>query len=372
MTQSPARSSATVSGATRLDSALKQFRAHPIVDKLRELLLDSPDHDLFHIDVDRVSACWAVDRRTVLEVFLRAVRFGILSMEWIFHCPTCGGVAMESLSLSHTHEKDFCPICRVDFQNTLDQNVEVFFSIGAEIRALPPSLKEQYVERVMADVSGAGKHDWRSDATVEGVEIINHPVFRDIFGDETLSLDQSLEIGSATILFTDVTGSTELYERLGDARAYQLIRDHFDLVFRAITEHDGVPIKTIGDAVMGVFTNETSAVRAVFAMTDALEADNADRNDGYKLQLKTGIHRGPVIVVTLNNSIDYFGRTVNIAARVQSQSGANELSMVKDIIVAPGVKQTLQERVSRVGRKMARLKGIDGLAEIYRVRLVTA
>ena len=371
MTQSPAQSIATVSGSARLDSALKQFRSHPIVDRLRELVLESSDEELFHIDVDRVAARWGVDRRTVLEVFLRAVRFGILSMEWIFHCPTCGGVAMESLSLTHTHEKDFCPVCRVDFQNTLDQNVEVFFSVGSEIRALTSDLKERYVDRIMADVSGAGSHHWRSNATVEGVEVINHPVFRDIFGDETLSLDQSLEIASATVLFTDVTGSTELYEQLGDARAYKLIRDHFDLVFAAISDHDGVPIKTIGDAVMGVFTNEAAAVRAVFAMTDALEADNQKRNDGYKLQLKTGMHRGPVIVVTLNNSIDYFGRTVNIAARVQSQSGANELSMVKETIVAPGVKRVLQERVSSVGRKTARLKGIDGLAEVYRVRLVS-
>ena len=369
MPQSATRTEMPSLDTERLNAALGRFREHPIIDRFRRFLTESPNEDLFHIDVDRVARMWSVPRRTVLEVFLRAVRFGILSMEWVFHCPTCGGVAKESLSLSHTHEQDFCPVCRVDFQNTLDQNVEVFFSVGSEIRPLPATLQEDYVNRVMADVSDGGTHDWRTDATVHGVEVLNHPVFRDVFGDDTLSLDQSLEIASATILFTDVTGSTALYEELGDARAYRLIRDHFDVIFAAISSHDGVPIKTIGDAVMGVFTNEESAVRAAFAMTDALEESNAARDDGWPLRLKLGLHRGPVIVVTLNNRIDYFGRTVNIASRVQSLSGANELSMMKSVLAAPGVKPALQERVSRVARTNARLKGIDGVVQVYKVKL---
>ncbi|NBC29853.1 MAG: hypothetical protein GVY29_07660 [Spirochaetes bacterium] len=359
----------SVMDTARLDAALRRFREHPIIDELRRFIIEAPDEALFHIDVDGIARTWKVTRRTVLEVFLRAVRFGILRMEWIFHCPTCGGVAKESLSLTHTHEQDFCPVCRVDFRNTLDQNVEVFFSVGAEIRTLPESLQQDYVNRVMADVSDGGTHQWRESSTVHGVEVINHPVFREIFGEETLSLDQSLEIGSATVLFTDVTGSTALYEELGDARAYRLIRDHFDLVFEAIASHEGVPIKTIGDAVMGVFTNEESAVRAAFAMTDAMEESNAARGDGRPLRLKLGLHRGPVIVVTLNNRIDYFGRTVNIASRVQSLSGPNELSLMKSVLAAPGVKPALQERVSRVSRTTTRLKGIDEVAEVYKVRL---
>ncbi len=369
MPQSATRDQSTALDTARLDAALKRFREHPIIDKLRRFLIEEPDEALFHIDVDAVARKWSVSRRTVLEVFLRAVRFGILHMEWIFHCPTCGGVAKESLSLTHTHEQDFCPVCRVDFRNTLDRNVEVFFSVGPEIRDLPPSLQKDYVNRVMADVADGGTHHWRSNATVHGVEVINHPVFREIFGEETLSLDQSLEIASATVLFTDVIGSTALYEELGDARAYRLIRDHFDLIFEAVASHHGVPIKTIGDAVMGVFTNEESAVRAAFAMTDALSKSNPTGGAGRALRLKIGLHRGPVIVVTLNNRIDYFGRTVNIASRVQSLADANELSMMKTVLAAPGVKPALQERVSHVSRVTTRLKGIDGSAEVFKVRL---
>ena len=171
----------SVMDTARLDAALRRFREHPIIDELRRFIIEAPDEALFHIDVDGLARTWNVTRRTVLEVFLRAVRFGILRMEWIFHCPTCGGVAKESLSLTHTHE-------------------------------------QVYVDRVMADVADGGTHQWREGSTVHGVEVINHPVFREIFGEETLSLDQSLEIASATVLFTDVTGSTALYEELGDAR----------------------------------------------------------------------------------------------------------------------------------------------------------
>jgi class 3 adenylate cyclase len=353
----------------RLDTALSNFRRHPAIDKLRSLIVESPPEELFHIDVDDVARRWQMDRETVLEIFLRAVGFGILSLEWAFHCPTCGGVAKESLKLSHTHEQEFCPVCRIDFRNTLDENVEVFFSVAAEIRPLPKQLAEDFTNAIVRDIQESGRHQWRGDRTIHGVEVLNHPVFRDLFGDDTLPVDQSLEIKSATVLFTDITGSTAMYEALGDARAYRLVRDHFDLVFEAIADNRGVPIKTIGDAVMGVFTTEAEAVEAAFAMTAALDASNAERADGTELHLKIGIHRGPVIVVTLNNRLDYFGRTVNIASRVESLSGSRELSLTHDVLRAPGVVDGLKARVSRVARRRVTLKGIDEPITLFRVRI---
>jgi class 3 adenylate cyclase len=355
----------------RLDAAIANFRTHPAIDKLRSLIVESTPEELFHIDVGKVSRHWEMDRQTVLEIFLRAVGFGILSLEWAFHCPTCGGVAKESLKLSHTHEQEFCPVCRVDFANTLDENVEVFFSVSQEIRPLPEQLAEQYSKAIVSDIQSTGRHEWRGERTIKGVEILNHPVFRDLFGDDTLPVDQSLEIRSATVLFTDITGSTAMYEALGDARAYRLVRDHFDLVFGAISNNRGVPIKTIGDAVMGVFTTEAEAVEAAFEMTHALEASNAQRSDGTDLRLKIGLHRGPVIVVTLNNRLDYFGRTVNIAARVQSLSKSRELSLTHDVLRAPGVVPTLKAHVERVVRSRVRLKGIEEPVSMYRLQIPT-
>lgn len=353
----------------RLESGLQGFKAHPLIDRLREFLSDAPDEALFHIDSTALAYSWKVSRRTLIELLLRAVRSGLLSLEWVFHCPTCGGVAKESLRLVHTHEEDFCPVCKLDFRNTLDENIEVFFTVSPEVRPLPEALKREYEEGVFRAVTEEGRYSWASSATIKGVEVINHPVFRSIFGDETLALDQSLEISSATVLFSDITGSTAMYERLGDARAYRLIRDHFDIVFQAIAEHNGVPIKTIGDEVMGVFTDEVSAVRASFALQDALSLSNASRGDGEELTVKIGIHRGPVIVVTLNKQIDYFGRTVNIAARTQAVSGPGQLSMGESLMRSPGVKDVLLERVSRVRRGQVSMKGIAEPVNVYQIDL---
>ncbi|MFO8064781.1 MAG: adenylate/guanylate cyclase domain-containing protein [Spirochaetia bacterium] len=353
----------------RLDAALSNFRSHSAVNNLRSFILESSDEELFHIDVAKRAQEWDMSRDAVLEFFLRAVGFGILNLEWAFHCPTCGGVAKESLQLSHTHEQEFCPVCRVDFRTTLDENVEVFFSVGEEIRRLPDELGEQFVQRIMGDIREHGSHTWRKPGTVSGVEILNNTVFRELFGDDTLPVDQSLEIKSATVLFTDITGSTAMYEQLGDARAYRLVRDHFDLVFQAIARGGGVPIKTIGDAVMGVFTSEAQATQAALDMTDALDANNAQRADAVELHLKIGLHRGPVIVVTLNNRLDYFGRTVNIASRVESASKPRELCLTEDVFRAPGVKDVLRNRVSRVQRGPVSFKGIDTQIMVYHVAI---
>jgi class 3 adenylate cyclase len=93
-----------------------------------------------------------------------------------------------------------------------------------------------------------------------------------------------------------------------------------------------ISIKTIGDEVMGVFVDEVSAIRASFKMQDFLAASHRTRSDGQELALKIGVHRGAVLAVTLNNRIDYFGRTVNIAARTQSASGQGHLSMGESFI----------------------------------------
>lgn len=353
----------------RLVANLESLRDQPLVSHLQRFLVSAADVELFHIDLSRLVGVWDAPRRAVLDIFLRAVRSGVLNLEWVFHCPTCGGVAKESLQLAHVHEDDYCPVCKVDFRNTLDENVEVFFSVSPEIRTIPDALRQNHEARIVADIGETGRHEWEREGTVKGFEILTHPVFRTVFGEDTLPLDQSLEIRSATILFSDVTGSTAMYERLGDARAYRLIRDHFNLVFDAIGRNNGVPIKTIGDEVMGVFADEASAVRAAFGMQDAISASNRNRDDGEHLSLKIGVHRGPVIAVTLNNRIDYFGRTVNIAARTQGVSEAGQLSMGEAFIHAPGVTDVLRERVSRVRRSSVVMKGIEQPTRVYHVAL---
>jgi class 3 adenylate cyclase len=131
-----------------------------------------------------------------------------------------------------------------------------------------------------------------------------------------------LGIRQVTLLFTDLKGSTAMYERLGDLNAYALVREHFALVGATVREHSGAIVKTIGAAVISVFSKPTDAVSAAPHILEAIERYNVEHGDP-SIILKIGAHCGPSIAVTLNANLDYFGQTVNVAAPVQSLADAN-------------------------------------------------
>lgn len=110
--------------------------------------------------------------------------------------------------------------------------------------------------------------------------------------------------------------------------AYHLVRQHFDTLGKVVRNNSGAIVKTIGDAVMATFANPADASRAALDMLNEIEGFNATITD--EIILKIGIHRGPSIVVNLNDRLDYFGQTVNIAARVQGLASAGEIFMSKD------------------------------------------
>ncbi len=129
--------------------------------------------------------------------------------------------------------------------------------------------------------------------------------FRDLFSGEFLSPGTRFAIRSVTLLFTDIKGSTELYEHLGDAAAYSLVQEHFKVMTDVIRTHGGNIVKTIGDAVMAAFPDNAAAVKT------ACEIQTAFRSLSGKLEgitVKIGLHRGPAIAVTSNRRLDYFGR----------------------------------------------------------------
>ena len=147
--------------------------------------------------------------------------------------------------------------------------------------------------------------------------LLTNQVFRDLYGTDTIDVDQRLKITSLTFLFTDLKGSTELYERVGDLVAFDLVRAHFRVLNEIVAAEAGAVVKTIGDAVMATFPTPDRAVAAALRMREAMRALN-DRRSGEDLLLKIGIHEGPCLAVVLNDRQDYFGTTVNIAARVQA------------------------------------------------------
>src|SRR5882757_6239368 len=155
--------------------------------------------------------------------------------------------------------------------------------------------------------------------------MLTNQTFRDVYKADNLNIDQRLKITSLTFLFTDLKGSTALYERVGDLVAFDLVRAHFHALLEIISAEKGAVVKTIGDAVMATFIRPEHAIVAGLRMRAAMKELNARRGKEEDLVVKIGIHEGPCLAVMLNERQDYFGQTVNIASRVQSLSTSQEI-----------------------------------------------
>ena len=104
-----------------------------------------------------------------------------------------------------------------------------------------------------------------------------------------------------------------------------------------VASEAGAVVKTIGDAVMATFPTPDRALAAALRMRDSIK----DIRDG-DLLIKIGIHEGPCLAVTLNDRLDYFGQTVNIAARVQSLADAKAIFATKPVVENPQVAKMLE------------------------------
>ena len=104
--------------------------------------------------------------------------------------------------------------------------------------------------------------------------LLSNQTFRDIYRTDTLDVDQRLKITSLTFLFTDLKGSTELYERVGDLVAFDLVREHFRVLHEIVAAEGGAVVKTIGDAVMATFPTPDRALAAALRMREAMRGLN--------------------------------------------------------------------------------------------------
>jgi class 3 adenylate cyclase len=194
--------------------------------------------------------------------------------------------------------------------------------------------------------------------------MLSNQTFRDVFKADNLNIDQRLKITSLTFLFTDLKGSTALYERVGDLAAFDLVRAHFHALLDIISSEKGAVVKTIGDAVMATFIRPEHAVVAGLRIRAAMDRLNAERGKD-DLIVKIGIHEGPCLAVMLNERQDYFGQTVNIASRVQSLCTAQEMHVTGPVIEAPGVAMILQKQAITPIQKQAALRGIADKIVVY-------
>jgi class 3 adenylate cyclase len=230
----------------------------------------------------------------------------------------------------------------IAFRNRMDKKSALW------VMHFPPGFESDYVQ---------------FDSFLSGKRLITTQTFRDLFRFETVPTTEGIDIKDATFMFTDLKGSTALYDRIGDLKAYYLVRQHFETLGAVIDRHSGAIVKTIGDAVMASFTNPLDAVKAALEVYQEIAAFNATISDA--IILKIGLHRGPAIVVSLNDRLDFFGQTVNVAARVQALAGAGEILLSADVQGDPGVREALQGR--EVAAERVEVRGISGRLDVFRV-----
>jgi adenylate cyclase len=203
---------------------------------------------------------------------------------------------------------------------------------------------------------------WPSAALVSSLQ-----EFRDLFSSEMLSLNETFSIESLGFLFTDIKGSTELYERLGDADAFALVKEHFSIMERIVRAHNGGIVKTIGDAVMAAFVSPQDALATAVEMIEAFDDFETARKLKNSIVIKVGVHYGPCIAVTLNDRIDYFGTTVNIAARVQALSDGRDIMASQALFQESSAAAYLGDKKWASESFMTSLKGLKASYQVHKL-----
>ncbi len=202
--------------------------------------------------------------------------------------------------------------------------------------------------------------------------LLTNQVFRDLYGTNTIDAEQRLKITSLTFLFTDLKGSTELYERVGDIAAFDVVRAHFKVLNEIVAAEAGAVVKTIGDAVMATFSTPDRAVAAALRMREAMRhlgngGNGGTGGNGEDLLLKIGIHEGPCLAVVLNDRQDYFGQTVNIAARVQALANSRSILATGSVVTYPQASTLLEISGLHAVPQSRALRGIADEVAVYEI-----
>jgi class 3 adenylate cyclase len=160
-----------------------------------------------------------------------------------------------------------------------------------------------------------------------------------------------------TILFTDVEGSTALTERVGDAKARAVLRNHERIVREALRAHGGAEVKALGDGFMASFASATRALECAIAMQRAFAAHNEAAEE--PIRVRIGLNAGEPIA----EEADLFGTAVNMAARIAAQAEGGEIlasDVVRQLVAGKGFLFADRGNVA--------LRGFEDPVRLYEVR----
>jgi class 3 adenylate cyclase len=466
-----------MSEAADLIAILRQSADEKLADAIGRLISDGTDRQLCRINVLAFAKRNGFDEEKTVAAFLHAASIGLFDISWNVLCPGCGGVLDTNATLKTMRQEEYvCSLCAAGYEPSLDEMVEVTFTVSPRIRRiaahnpeeLPPleyfrqvywssgvdlpeegytSVVENFIVETVElppgekailsiqlpeefvvvfepmthsvqflDVKGEptrerqalsviidrehlhnqalemhpgplrvtfeNRTDHRAlpSVFIAGEELhrilrkrrpfltakrlLTNQTFRDLYRTDTIEIDQRLKITSLTFLFTDLRGSTELYERVGDLAAFDIVRAHFRVLTDIVAAEAGAVVKTIGDAVMATFPAPDRAVAAALKMRKAMRDLNAERGRE-DLLLKIGIHEGPCIAVSMNERQDYFGQTVNIASRVQGLATSQSIFATNAVISDARAAEVLDQAKVTPVSKGAMLRGVASEMALY-------
>ena len=118
------------------EAVIRQGTNRSLVERLEEFLDQADELSLQRIRPYSLADSWKVDRRAVLEMFLRATRAGILDMSWDLLCPSCRGTAEGHTNLGEVEGHSHCDTCQIDFTVNFDHNIEVVFKPNPSVRVV--------------------------------------------------------------------------------------------------------------------------------------------------------------------------------------------------------------------------------------------
>jgi class 3 adenylate cyclase len=420
---------------------MKAGNDEPLLDSLAAFITSQPDRAVAAIRPHFLARLWDVPVLDVVRLGLRAVKAGILNLQWSVLCPNCRVVKVDTAQLGDVKSQFHCDVCGIDFKTQFDKFVELRFAVHPAIRraessvyciggpSITPHIWAQKIVRTRGEVEfvvsgdpqqfrlralrlnhvvelsqGSDEHvvltlsptgwsedhisrpaavetvvvhnacdedvvvaleetDWHRDAFT-GAQATTLQEFRDLFATEVLAPGHEVGIEQMTFFFSDLRDSTALYESAGDAAAYGRVRRHFDYLTHHIARNNGAVVKTIGDAVMAVFTSPVDAVRAALEIQRGA-ADAFAVGDG--IVLRVGLHCGAAFAVNSNGVLDYFGRSVNIAARIESAATGGDVVLSEAMCSRADVRRVLAESAASLEPFQARFKGIDQTVPLVRV-----
>jgi len=160
-----------------------------------------------------------------------------------------------------------------------------------------------------------------------------------------------------TVLFTDVEDSTALTQRLGDAKAREVLREHERIVREALRAHGGAEVKALGDGFMASFSSATRALECAIAMQRAFAAHSESAKE--PIRVRVGLNAGEPIA----EEKDLFGTAVNLAARIAAQAAGGEIlasDVVRQLVAGKGF--LFADRGETV------LRGFEDPVRLYEVR----